>query len=55
MGDESKPVELVVRCECGFEARGQEADLVPVVIKHGRDVHNMEGTREQVLERAKPV
>ena len=47
--------ELVVRCECGFEARGDEATLVPLVRKHGRDAHNMEVTREQVLAMASPA
>jgi predicted small metal-binding protein len=47
--------ELVVRCECGFETRGVEEDLVPVVQKHGRDAHNMEVTREQVLAMARPA
>jgi predicted small metal-binding protein len=47
--------ELVVRCECGFEARGLEADLVPAVQQHGRDAHNMEATREQVLAMARPA
>jgi len=48
-------VELVVRCDCGFEARGDEDSLVPVVQKHGRDAHNMEVTRQQVLDMSRPV
>jgi predicted small metal-binding protein len=55
MGEQARSVELIVRCECGFEARGEEAELVPVVQKHGRDVHNMEATREQVLAMARPA
>ena len=51
----SDGIELVVRCDCGFEARGTEATLVPVVQRHGRDAHKMEATREQVLAMAKPV
>jgi predicted small metal-binding protein len=47
--------ELVVRCECGFEARGDEETLVPLVLKHGLEAHNMAGTREQVLARAVPA
>jgi predicted small metal-binding protein len=47
--------DLVVRCECGFEARGGEADLVPIVQKHGLESHNMEVTREQVLAMARPA
>jgi predicted small metal-binding protein len=55
-GDSAQQLgELVVRCECGFEARGKEADLVPVVQRHGREAHNMQVTREQVLAMARPV
>ena len=49
-----RPV-LVVRCECRFEARGTEEELVPVVQRHGREAHNMEATREQVLAMARPA
>ena len=48
-------IELVVRCDCGFEARGTEAKLVPIVQRHGREAHKMEVTREQVLAMAKPA
>jgi predicted small metal-binding protein len=47
--------ELVVRCDCGFEARGEVAKLVPLVQKHGRDAHNMNVTRDQVLAMARPA
>jgi predicted small metal-binding protein len=47
--------ELVVTCECGFEARGQETELVPIMQKHGREVHNMDATPEQVLAMARPA
>jgi len=47
--------ELMVRCDCGFEARGDEDKLVPLVQKHGREAHNMEATREQVLAMARPL
>lgn len=47
--------ELQVTCECGFEAKAQEDELVKVVQQHGRDAHNMNVTREQVLAMAKPA
>jgi predicted small metal-binding protein len=53
--ERSGDVELVVRCDCGFEARGTEAELVPIVQRHGREAHDMEVTREQVLAMAKPA
>lgn len=55
MSSNSEPGELVVKCECGFEARGNEAAIVPVVQKHGREAHNMDATPEQVLTMARPV
>ena len=47
--------ELIVQCDCGFEARGNEDELIPVVQKHGREAHNMQVTREQVLAMARPA
>jgi predicted small metal-binding protein len=47
--------EMVVKCECGFEARGTEPDLIEKVKEHGRKAHNMDVTREQVLAMAKPA
>ncbi|HEX6348233.1 MAG TPA: DUF1059 domain-containing protein [Candidatus Dormibacteraeota bacterium] len=55
MSQGAKPVELVVRCDCGFEARGVEEKLIPIVQKHGVDAHNMQVTREQVLAMARPA
>ena len=55
MNEEAKAVELVVRCDCGFEARGTEEHLVPTMQKHGQDAHNMQVTREQVLAMARPA
>jgi predicted small metal-binding protein len=54
-GAEKRQGELVVRCECGFEACATEAELVPVVQRHGRESHNMHVTREQVLAMARPA
>ena len=47
--------ELVVRCDCGFEARGSADDVVAGMQRHAVDVHNMTATREQVLARAQPA
>jgi predicted small metal-binding protein len=53
--DDVVAVELVVSCDCGFEARGREDELVPTVQHHGREAHNMDVTREQVLAMARPA
>lgn len=55
MSEESNSAALVVRCECGFEARGTADEVVPAMQEHGRDSHNMDATREQVLARARPA
>jgi predicted small metal-binding protein len=55
VSQEAKTAELVVRCDCGFEARGTEDTLVPAVQKHGIEAHNMQVTREQVLAMAHPA
>jgi predicted small metal-binding protein len=55
MNNDGDRSELVVKCECGFESRGTEAELIPIVQKHGRDAHNMDATPEQVLAMARPA
>jgi predicted small metal-binding protein len=55
MDEETGAIELVVRCECGFEARGPEEKMVPAVQRHGEEAHNMRVTREQVLAMAHPA
>jgi uncharacterized protein len=46
---------LRVGCACGWEVVGTEEIVVPAVIDHGLRVHNMEGSREQVLANAERV
>ncbi len=55
MNQDARPIELVVKCDCGFEARGFEDELIPTVQKHGQEAHNMQVTREQVLAMARPA
>ena len=43
---------LVVRCSCGFEARGSADQVVATMQQHGRDLHNMDATAQQILARA---
>jgi predicted small metal-binding protein len=45
----------MVRCECGFEVRGSADEIVSSMSKHALESHNMQVTREQVLERARPA
>ena len=44
----------VYRCECGVIIRGKDDDeLVARAQRHGREVHNMDATREQILAMAR--
>jgi predicted small metal-binding protein len=46
-GKDQEP--LVVRCACGWETQGDEDEVVAATQEHGRSVHNMLPTREEVL------
>jgi predicted small metal-binding protein len=46
--------DKTVTCECGFNVTGDEDTLVAATQKHGREVHNMDVSKEQVLAMAKP-
>jgi predicted small metal-binding protein len=54
-GKRSSDLELMVRCDCGFEARGTAQSIVPIIQRHGRDAHNMKVTREQALAMTRPA
>jgi predicted small metal-binding protein len=43
---------LRVRCACGWEVVGAEDEVVDATQEHGRRMHNMAATREQVLAMA---
>ena len=51
----SNHAQLVSRCDCGFEVRGDQEQVVDGMQKHARDVHNMVAPREAILERARPA
>ena len=46
---------LRTTCACGWETTGLEDDVVAATLDHGLKVHNMGGTREEVLERAERI
>jgi predicted small metal-binding protein len=37
------------RCACGWETSGSADEVVDATVEHGRRIHNMEATREEVL------
>ena len=41
--------EYTNRCACGWEVRGPLDEVVDATIDHGRRIHNMEATRDQVI------
>ena len=43
---------ITVRCVCGWETTGPEDDVVAATEEHGRRLHNMTPTREEVLAMA---
>jgi predicted small metal-binding protein len=45
---------MLVRCRCGWTARGREERVVEAMQVHGRQIHGLEFTREQVLATAVP-
>jgi predicted small metal-binding protein len=48
-------MEKEISCDCGWQAHGTEDELVTAAQQHGRDVHDMIPTREQVLATARPT
>ena len=36
-------------CICGWQVRGTEDEIVSQVQAHGREVHGIESTREEIL------
>jgi predicted small metal-binding protein len=48
MGEET----ITVRCACGWETAGPEDAVVAETVEHGRQMHNMVPTRDDVLAMA---
>ena len=40
---------ITVRCACGWEATGPEDAVVEATVEHGRRLHNMVPTRDEVI------
>ncbi len=43
---------LRLRCACGWETAGTAEEVVAATQEHGRRLHNMEATRDEVLAMA---
>ncbi|MHB8512125.1 MAG: DUF1059 domain-containing protein [Actinomycetota bacterium] len=46
---------IEVTCECGWQTRGTEEEVIASVQEHGRTEHDTNLTREQVLAIAKEL
>jgi predicted small metal-binding protein len=44
--------KVTVRCACGWETTGAVDDVVVATTEHGRRLHNMTPTRDEVLAMA---
>jgi predicted small metal-binding protein len=45
----TETTEYTNRCACGWEVTGPLDEVVDATIDHGRRIHNMEATRDQVI------
>lgn len=43
---------ITVRCACGWETTGTTTEVVSATTEHGRRLHNMTPTRDEVLAMA---
>jgi predicted small metal-binding protein len=49
-------MEKIINCPCGFVLRGASDDeVVKKAQEHAKSVHDMELTREQALQMARPA
>jgi predicted small metal-binding protein len=46
---------LHLRCACGWETSGSEAEVTAAALEHGLRVHNMRASREDILAMATPA
>jgi predicted small metal-binding protein len=49
-------MDKIITCPCGFVLRGtSDEDVVKKAQEHAKTVHDMDLTREQALEMARPA
>lgn len=51
MGDDL----VTIRCACGWETTGTQTDVMTATVDHGRRLHNMTPTLDEVLAMAVPT
>jgi predicted small metal-binding protein len=53
--EEVDRLEYTVECDCGWSCRGSEEEVIAACREHGREVHGLELSDEQVLAVAQRV
>ncbi|MGZ4306940.1 MAG: DUF1059 domain-containing protein [Solirubrobacteraceae bacterium] len=48
-------MEKLIECDCGWRFQGSEEELIEACTAHGRDVHGMDLSHDQILAVARPV
>jgi predicted small metal-binding protein len=48
-------MDLIVRCDCGWQTQGTEDDVISAAVEHGELVHNMTASRDQIIAMAEPA
>ena len=48
-------MEYEITCDCGWSFRGPEDEVVAATIAHGKSVHQIDLTREQARDAARPI
>jgi predicted small metal-binding protein len=48
-------MDFEVSCDCGWSYRGTEDEVVAATINHGQSVHQIELTRDQARDAARPI
>jgi hypothetical protein len=49
VGGQDPQQTVLLRCACGWEARGTEDDVIAATQDHGRRVHNMEASHAEIM------
>ena len=48
-------MDMLFRCDCGWEKRGDEEDVVYDAQQHARDDHGEDWERQDALDRMVPI
>lgn len=46
--------DVTIRCACGWVASGPRSEVVAATREHGRRIHNMEASDDEIMAMATP-